>query len=82
MLTREEAFQSMRSGRIVKHTSFTASEYLLIPTPYVELLNSGADFPKMTVSIMTEDGYYFEDQFWSRPDFIAGWTAFDRPPGI
>ena len=63
-LSREEARQAMIDGKRVKHYNFTRNEYL-----YME----GS-------RIMTEDGYFFGDQFDNTDWMESRWMVVESKP--
>lgn len=61
-LTKSEALQAMSDGHKVAHRYFS-------PDEYIHMVNN---------DMMTEDGYYFEDEFERRTEEIwqTGWRIY------
>jgi hypothetical protein len=58
--SREEAYKQLLIGNKVTHKYFTSNEYLV--------LSEG--------KIYDEDGFVYEDGFWSNDFLENGWTLF------
>lgn len=61
-MEREEAYKQMKSGKKLKHESFSDGEY-------VEYKNN---------EIRTEDGYDFSEEFWNQEKFKNGWSIYNK----
>lgn len=61
-MTREEAYQKAIEGCKIKHNEFLAFEYL-------EIVND---------RMVTEEGQFFERQFWSLDRFSDGWFVINE----
>lgn len=62
-MSREEARQALVDGKRVRHFNFTSSEFLV--------MEGGR--------IMTEDGYFFGDQFDGQDWMETGWVEVPAP---
>lgn len=63
-MNRQEAHKLMLSGKKITHKDFMDNEYLQIK-----------DIKSMT--ILTEDGYSFTEQFWTRNRLSHNWREYN-----
>lgn len=63
-MNRQDAYKLMLSGKKITHIDFTDNEYLEIK-----------DVKSMT--ILTEDGYAFTEEFWTRNRLSDNWREYN-----
>lgn len=61
-MTRQDVYNEMKLGKKISHNNFTDNEYLTLKDNH----------------ILTEDGYGFTEEFWTRNRLADGWFIFEE----